>query len=207
MYIVAAAAAIAAVSTAWNLAADPPAAAPAGVPTRVAVVDIVKVFNEFDQIKVLNQKMSALEADLQAQDQKKNQEIESQRGAVKAFSPDSPQHKKANDDLRTMLVNYQVWKLEAQDRMSQNHLRWVNRTYESIRTQVAAVAKAKGFQVILTTQELDTSITDSKVMLKQIIERKVLYFDPVVDLTADVLAALNNAFAAAGGARSVDVDK
>lgn len=190
----------------WNRVADAQATSPPPA-CCVAVVDIVKVFNDFDQTKVLNQKMSALEADLQAQDQRKTQELETQKASLKAFAPGSAEYKKANDDLNRMMVEYQVWKLTKQQEMSEGHLRWVNRTYDSVEKQVSAIAKARGLQIVVTREDLDRSVSDSKVMLKQIVSRRVIYHDPSVDISDAVLAGLNEAFAKAGGAKSVEFDK
>ena len=187
-------------------AANPPAGgASATSPTRVAVIDIVRVFNEFDQTKVLNQKMSALENDLTNQDQKKNQELETQKAALKAYAPSSAEYKKQNDELKRMMVEYQIWKLSKQDEVAQAHLDWINKTYKKVEDQVGATAKAKNFQLVITRQELDTSITDSKVMLKQIIERKVIYSDASIDLTDEVLSSLNAQFSKDGGAKSITI--
>lgn len=192
----------------WNSAAERRATGAAGGDgTRVAVVDLVRVFNEFDQTKVLNQKMSALEDELRSEDQRRNQELDTQRNAVKAFAPDSAEFKKQNDAFRRLMVEYQVWKATEQDRVAQGHLRWVNRTYKMVEDEVAAVAKAKGFHLVITREDLDTTITDSKVMLKQIISRKVIYSEPGVELTDEVLTNLNAAFAKAGGAKSIDFNK
>lgn len=175
--------------------------------TRVAVVDLVRVFNEFDQTRVLNQKMSLLEDELRGEDQRKTAEIESQKNALNAFAPDSAEYKKQSEALKRLMIEYQVWKSMEQDRVAQAHLRWVNRTYRRVEEEVAAIAQARNFQLVITKEELDTSITDSKVMLKQIVGRKVLFADASVDLTDEVLARLNAAFQKAGGARAIDFNK
>ncbi|HOB75968.1 MAG TPA: OmpH family outer membrane protein [Phycisphaerae bacterium] len=192
----------------WNnVASGADRAANAEGATRVAVVDLVRVFNEFDQTKVLNQKMSALEDELRSEDQRKTAEIESQKNALKAFAPDSVEYKKQSEILKRLMIEYQVWKSMKQDHVADSHLRWVNRTYKRVEDEVAAIARARNFQLVITKEELDTSITDSKVMLKQIVGRKVLFSDASVDLTDEVLTRLNAAFQKAGGARSIDFNK
>lgn len=200
---------VALAAVAWDSAARGagPGAASAAGGTRVAVVDLVRIFNEFDQTKVLNQKMSALEDELRGDEQRKTAEIESQRNAVKAFAPDSAEYKKQNEILKRLMIDYQVWKNMKQEEVAAAHLRWINRTYKTVEDEVANIAKSQGFQLVITREELDTSINDSKVMLKQIVSRKVLFSDPSVDLTDEVLARLNAAFHKAGGAKTIDFNK
>jgi len=176
--------------------------------TRVAVVDLVTVFNEYELTKTLNERMSDLEASLRDQDQKKVAEIDAQTKAAQVFQPDSAEYVKANKELFELKVRYQVWKGSTQDEVGQKHLAWVNYTYSKVEAEVAAMAKARGFQLVVTREDLDTSVTDSKVMLKQIIGRKVIYSDQSIDLTKDVLTNLNNAFNQKdGGAKAIDFDK
>ena len=50
---------------------------------------------------------------------------------------------------------------------------------------------------------MDTSVTKPEALLQQIYNRKVVYSDASVDISAEVLATLNANFLKAGGARSV----
>lgn len=184
-----------------------PASPPAAGATRVAVVDLVRVFNEFEQTKVLNQKMAVLENELRTQDQKKSQEIDAARQGLQAFNPDSAEYFKKNQELMRLSVEHKVWQAMEQEKVANSHLRWVNKTYQSVEQEIAAVAKKRGCQLVITREDLDTTIKDSKAMLKQIIGRKVIYSDPSVELTDEVLVNLNAAFAKAGGANAIDFGK
>lgn len=62
--------------------------------------------------------------------------------------------------------------------------------------QVAAVAKAHGVELVLTREELDTpNTTDTtkqmQATLQQILNRKVVYSDPTLDVTDEVLKKLD----------------
>ena len=138
----------------------------------MAVVDLVTLFNDFEQTKVLNQKMSDLEQQLSDEDRTRSAKVDTLANALKGFVPDSADYKKRSDELFEEKVRYQVWKSSKQDELARAHLRWVNRTYEKVEKEVAAAAKAKGFQIVITKEELDKTVDDSKVMLKQIIGAK-----------------------------------
>jgi Skp family chaperone for outer membrane proteins len=172
--------------------------------THVAVVDLVTVFNDYELTKTLNERMTDLETELRNEDQKRVAEIDALTKATGAFNPGTAERTKADKDLFQKKVEYQVWKGTKQEDVGQQHLAWVNVTYAYVEAEVAAIAKARGIQLVITREELDTSITDSKVMQKQIVGRKVIYSDPSVDITKEVLDNLNSNFAKKlGGPKAV----
>ena len=71
--------------------------------------------------------------------------------------------------------------------------------------EIERVAKARGIQVVLTREQLKGDLPNSKALLAQILNIKVVYAEasPQVDVTEEILANLNAAFQKAGGAASV----
>lgn len=188
------------------------AAPEAGPGTKVAVIDLVKVFNEFEQTKVVNQKMAEHRSKLGAEDDRRSQEINAKKTALDGFTPDTADWHKRNKELQDLRFSYRVWQLTEQDGLAERHLTWVKRTYKMVTDEVAKIAQAHGVQLVVTREELDMPTnTDTKTMLeamfRQILSRKVVYSDPAIDLSNEVLGNLNTAFEKAGGAKSVDVTK
>ena len=182
-----------------------PAAAPAGG-TKVAVVDLVRVFNDFEQTKVLGLKMQEDTARVQDELHKKSDEIKAEQATLQRFAPDSADWYTRSKKLRQMQMEAEVYKALEGERIQADFLRWTKRTYKMATDETASVAKRKGFDLVITREELDMSVMDPEKLnqLKaQILNRKVVYHDPSVDLTEEVLASLNDAFAKAGGAASV----
>ncbi len=180
--------------------------------TRVAVIDLVRVFNEYEQTKVVNQKMQEHRTKLGQEDDKRAQEINAKRSALEGFTPDSADWYKRNEELKKLRFDYRVWQLTEQDELGEHHLRWVKKTYKQVTDEVAAVAKARGAQLVVTKEELDMPTNqDTKTMLeamfRQILNRKVVYAEPSIDISDQVLENLNAAFQKAGGAKTVDVTK
>lgn len=171
--------------------------------TQVAVVDLVTVFNEYELTKTLNERMTDLEAALRTEDQKWVADIDAATKSAAAFNPGTAERTQKDKDLFTKKVEYQVWKGTKQDEVGQQHLAWVTVTYAYVEAEVAAIAKARGIQLVITREDLDTSITDSKIMQKQIVGRKVIYSDPSVDITKVVLTNLNAGFQKNGGPKAV----
>lgn len=185
--------------------------APAGG-TRVAVVDLVRVFNEFKQTKALNQRMQDYRGKLGGDRDKRLKEIDAEKAALDAFTPDSSDWYKRNEALKKKRFEYEVWQALEMDQLAAHHLRWTKRTYQMVTDEIAAVAKSRGAQLVVTREELDTpNTTDSAKLLQaidqQILARKVVYSDPNIEVTEEVLANLNAAFEKAGGEKAIDVTK
>ena len=96
--------------------------------------------------------------------------------------------------------------------LGEHHLRWIKRTYQMVTDEVAAVAKSKGVELVVTREEMDTpNTTDtSKIMqatLQQILNRKVVYSDATLDITDEVLKRLDSGFEKRGGEKALDPKK
>jgi len=175
--------------------------------TRVGVVDLVYVFNQFDQTKTLNKLMSEDQDRIKREAGQKMQELGAEEQALKAFDPNSADFQKRKQEFTEKVIKARVWQGVEQERNADNHLRWLKRTYQSVTDEVARVAKAKGIDIVITREELNMDNVDSKTLYTQILNRKVVYSTPTVDLTQMVLTNLNAAFERAGGAGSLDLNK
>ena len=199
------------VSGTRSAARNDAAPAPSGG-TRVGVVDLVRVFNEFKQTKTLNQKMQDYRNKLGEDKDKRQQEINAERAALDAFSPDSADWFKRNESLKKKRFELEIWQAMESDQLTDHHLRWVKRTYEMVTKEVSEVARKRGLQLVVTREEMDTpSTTDTSKILQatfqQILNRKVVYSDAAIDVSDEVLANLNAAFEKAGGEKAIEVTK
>ena len=169
----------------------------------IGVVDLVKVFNDFEQTKALNAELDRYKLRLGKEQQDREEKLSVERDTLKGFAPDSAEYQKRSRALKKLIVDYQAWLTGERESLKDEHRRWIERTYGDITKAVAEVAKSKGLQLVLTREELETDVDDVTVLQKQILNRKVLYYDASMDISEAVLVALNDAFAKAGGANAV----
>ena len=120
--------------------AQTPGAAPG--PSRVAVVNLVRVFNEFEQTKVLNQKMQEHLDKLTAEAAKKAEAINVERDTLDAVAPNTAKWFTQSEKIQKMTIEARVWEEVAKGRIAQNHRRWVMLTYEALMTEIAAAEAA-----------------------------------------------------------------
>ncbi len=180
--------------------------------TKLAVVDLVRVFNDFKQTKTLNAKMFDIRKQLTDEADKRQQEINALREALDGFAPDSADYHQRSQDLMRKRVDLEVWQRIQLEELGSHHLRWIKRTYQMVTDEVAKVAKARGYDLVVTREEMDEpNTTDtSKLMqatMQQILNRKVVYSTPNIDITDEVLRSLDAEFDRRGGEKSLDPKK
>jgi Skp family chaperone for outer membrane proteins len=171
---------------------------------RVAVLDIVRVFDTFEQTQVLNRKIEEYKRSISQQADQKEQQIKADRASLDAFSQGSADWHKRSQDLKRKVFEYEVWKAMETEFVSKQHKYWLERTYETIMQEVERVAQRRGIDVVISQEELKTDIGDSKALLGQILNRKVLFASQSVDLSDEVLTNINNQFRQSGGESSIN---
>ena len=199
MLIVAGAACVWMASATMNLAGQQP---PTGG-TSVAVVNLVEIFNQFEQTKAVNEQVGRHRTQLGADAKAKQAKITGLREARDARNPNTKEWFAADKEFKKAQFEFGVWESIEKQSTIDAHQWWIKKTYNDITDEVGRVAKAKGYHVVLTEENLDDNSDDTTVLLRQIFNRKVIYSDSAIDLTDQVLANLNNAFKQAGGAATV----
>ncbi len=189
-----------------------PGANPPNPCSCIAVVDLVQVFNDFTQTKVVNRKMLEVRKKLSEEKDKRQADIDADKTALNAFNPNTADWFKRNQELKKKRIDFTVWQEMTLEELGEHHLRWTRRTYEMLIDEIAATAKKHGVQLVVTREELDMPDTaDTKTQMQaitqQIFNRKVVYSDPSLDLSAEVLANLNAAFEKNGGEKAIDPTK
>jgi len=190
----------------WSLAAADNSVAQSAAgkgPTRVGVLDLVRVFNEFEQTKVLNAEIDKYKAKLGEEKAQREEKIDTERKTLQTFAPDSADYQRRSKEVKKMMIEYRAWLESEQQNLTDEHRRWIERTYDMVTQTTAAVARSHSIEVVITKEELDKSVSDTTVLLKQILNRKVVYSSPDLDITDEVMKNLNDAFAKSGGVKSI----
>ena len=148
-------------------------ALPAAAEVKIGVVDIAKLFAESPQAKVVQE-------GLRAEFQPRLQQLVAQEQALKTrndkYQKDlatmaADQRTKAEKDLRDSAREIERKKAELQDDSNAKRQEEMNKLQRSLISEVREYAKAQNFDIVIA--------------------EGVIYATPTVDITAQVLAALN----------------
>lgn len=174
-----------------------PAAAPAAPTGRIAVCDIVDVFNNYQRAKDLTAQLNERRQAIKAESDKRNKAIDVLRQELEAYKKGSPKYKQTFSQITWQTIEAKAY-LQYQDALAlREHRQLTQEMYQEITKMIARVAKQRGFDLVLHREPEDLTTESTTEMLRQIHSRKVLYAAETLDVTESVLASLNQAYKAA----------
>lgn len=180
----------------------PPSAAP---PCCVAVIDFVRIFNECDQIKDLNDVLRKQEVDVQTEAKQRQKVIEDKQIELSAFKPGTPDYQSRRKDLIRLGTEANIWLKVAEQDLEAQKFDWTKVVYESATRAVADLSRERGYQIVLQYKEFSPDDTDQTLatIRRMIQDRAVVHADPSIDVTNEIIKRLNAEYAAAGGKKQL----
>ncbi|HEX3358230.1 MAG TPA: OmpH family outer membrane protein [Tepidisphaeraceae bacterium] len=170
-------------------------ALPAMAQIKIATVNAARVFNEIQETKDLKTKMENDQKTLQAQDLDKKTKVKDLQSARDALKADSPQYAKANQDLMQAAVDYEVWQRVQGANIQRDQKQQMLNIFNKITSAVGDVAAQKGLDLVIAEQKPDIPENIDQVNVDQlrllINQRNVLFSTPAVDISSDVIAAMD----------------
>ncbi len=188
----------------WRNASAATDATKADVP--IGVVDMVKVFNENDQWKAINTGLTRKRQGQDAEAEKFKEQIAAKQKQLDAYHPDSPDWLKCSEELLSLNTKAEVWARLEKARTERMKKQWVEKNYADVTKAIADVAKKRGLAIVFTREEIEPNTEDSARLFAQIINRKVVYHEPGLEITQDVLKKVNDEFKLAGGEGSLKIE-
>jgi Skp family chaperone for outer membrane proteins len=198
--LTAAGAMIATLSLKPSIAQDKPAApttAPAAAeaqPARIAVCDLLTLLKNYDRGNDSKKELNARMVRIKAEADKRGEEIKKIEASLEDLKTGSKEYDAQLNKMTELAINQQAY-VNFQDEMAKRDTyRYTKEIYQEVLDGVEKVAKEKGYQLVLfKSPNLVTQKYDE--LLEQIARRKVLYSDPALDITDDVLKRINRDYA------------
>ncbi len=170
------------------------AARPAQAQTKVAVINVEEVFAKYRRPAVLEEEIRARQKGFVDEADQRRQAIDRKRQALQAYKPGTPDHDAKAREIRRDEIEFQVWRTLGEEEIKLQHKNSFRLIYDDVRAGVAALAKERGIDLVLTYDTLTDEAPDSQSLRQQILLQKVIYWSPHVDITADVIERINATF-------------
>lgn len=171
-------------------------ARPAGAPSRVGVVDVVQVFNEFQKQRDLTEEMNTLRVQLEEENKQRRQRIDASQAELDRLSRDDPTFTTRSHDLLKLQIDYKNWLDLKQADMTREIGLWSIAIYKDIRKTIEQIAARDGFELVIYKGQFEEVSLDPEQVKEQIRSLQVLYASPTADLTAAVTEKLNTDYRA-----------
>jgi len=158
---------------------------------RVVCLDVIKIFNEYQRHKDLDEELRAAKEDMRNEAERRVGQIDSLQATLDAMSPDDPTLLRRHREMLQLQLDYKNWSDLMQAEMAREIGVWNKRTYAEVLAVVEELAQREGFDVALYKSSPELLGFDPEAIQEQIRLRKLLYSNPEVDITQTVLDALN----------------
>ena len=168
--------------------------APAAAPTRVAVVDVQKIFRSMDEQSGVNAELTQQAERLQREEQEKVSAVKSRQADADLLSKESDAYRQALGDIERMTIELQVWRQFMQRKLEQERTLRVQDLYNKILGGIDRLAQREGYDLVLQKDTQDFRPENQQQLTAMILGRKVLYASDKLDITDAVTQMLNNEF-------------
>jgi Skp family chaperone for outer membrane proteins len=180
------------------------AAAKAQEAAKVGIVNPAAVFAQMQETKDLKQKLENDRKALEQEVQSRQGKVKDLQGARDMLKADSPQYQDADKAFMQAAIEFDTWSKITQAQLQGQQKQQMKILFDKIVTATTQVAQRKGLDLVLADQrpELPENLAAINVdQLRAILNgRNVLYSTPRVDISNDVVAALDAQYRAGGGA-------
>jgi Skp family chaperone for outer membrane proteins len=163
---------------------------------RIACVDVVQVFNEFQRQKDLTEEMKELQDKLTDENKQRRQKIDALQAELDKLDPDDATYVTRMREMLAMQIDYKNWVDLKQADMSREIGVWSVRIYKEIVKAVAELAKRDGYDLVLYRGQFEPTSMEPDQVKEQIRSNHLLYANPSIDITQVVTDKLNKDYRA-----------
>jgi Skp family chaperone for outer membrane proteins len=164
-------------------------------PAVLVTVDLERVFNNLDEREAADVELQRLAEQLQSQGNRRAEEIDGIREDLEIYTPGSDEHQEMLTKLAMTSHDYRAFVEFSRMRIDASKAVTMRRIYSSIKAAVEREAQAKGYDVVFVNDSLAPLPTADEVETsRQISARRMLYSNPQLDITQDIITRMNNEF-------------
>jgi Skp family chaperone for outer membrane proteins len=160
-------------------------------PSKVAIVDVTKVLQNSKKHKQWQGKMTKEEEQMKAEFEKAKKEMEVLQANLNLLKSGSKDY---IDVMREFLDKKGL--LDAKDKFYQEKInaemqQWTESLYTQMLDITGKIAQKKGLDIVLAQEQLDLPSANLRDFMLSMRTKKVLYCNAQLDITDEVLAALD----------------
>jgi len=162
---------------------------------RVAVVDMSEVFDSYEHSKDAQQRLRKRQEEIKGKLKLMRDKIEALNAELANFDPNSKDYLTRQDELTKLSVEFEVTRRVEVKKASREMRTNYENIYKEMITAIESIGEELGYDLVLYRDELMIRAQDElSVVRDKILQRKVLYANPRIDLTDQVIRHLNGAY-------------
>jgi Skp family chaperone for outer membrane proteins len=166
------------------------AKAPTG-PTKIALVSVKTVFQNCKKNKEYKDKMNAEQDKVFAELKKVDADIKAIQADLDTRKANSEDYLKLVKEITEKKAFLEGQKQYYQEQFKVKDQMWTEKTYVEVLNTVGRIAKQKGYDLVLEKDEVELPAASATELMLIIRTHKVLYYSEDLDITSEVLAAVD----------------
>ncbi|MBN2511434.1 MAG: OmpH family outer membrane protein [Sedimentisphaerales bacterium] len=160
-------------------------------PAKIAVVDVTKVLQNSKKHKAWQEKMTAEEITMKAEFQKDKKTLEALQANMDLLKPGTKDYVDAMKDFLDKKGLLEAKDKFYQEKVNMEMQQWTENLYTQMLTLIQEIAQKKGVDIVLAQEQLDLPSPSLRDFMLSIRTKKVLYCGDQVDITEEVMSALD----------------
>jgi Skp family chaperone for outer membrane proteins len=182
---------------------EPSPAMQSAAPTKMAVVDLMKVLKSTDDGAKWNVHINDLQRAIDEETQSRRDDLKRLEEEVKKETDTAKKDAMTDELLRKSLLSEEWLKLKRNELDRERSLHW-QAIYRSLRAEAKAVATQNGIDLVVIDDAMDELSIDDRAnqsresqAFAQMLSIQVLFASDAIDITDQVITRMNNAASAA----------
>jgi Skp family chaperone for outer membrane proteins len=168
----------------------------------VATVNLPVVLEGLNQRADAESELRTLADEIRVERDRRESELDDLTNQRKdEVDPDRQAELEEQIALKTL--NYQAWLRFTSDKLDVERALLMQSLYRSIQASIKTMSEAEGFDLVLLSEGSDELVVNPEAQVsreaqirQQMSMRRVVYSNPAVDITDDLVARMNNAYLA-----------
>lgn len=173
-----------------------------GAPTSVVTVNVVRVLEGLDERAMAEADFVSMAETILATDETKQQELEGLRERLLELpESDVDGRRSMRNELELGLLEFQGWRQFKTEQVDIEKSLLLRNIYQHIQKAINDLCQAEGYDIVIVDDSGDQLLINPQVQAsremqikQQLSSRRLIYVNPSVDITNDVIARMNNAF-------------
>jgi Skp family chaperone for outer membrane proteins len=167
-------------------------ATPAPASSTLAVVDVVKIFDNYQKVRDFDAEIRKMNADYQNQDDAMAKQLEAMEKEVKDLAPGSLRADELMEKAGQIGMQRQMAQKTNEGRIARKRYQLSEDAYGELLKVIEALGRERGYDAILANDPFSPG--GKRDPYRQIELKKVLYVRASLDVTDEVLKRLNAAY-------------
>lgn len=167
-----------------------------GTPTAVAVVEVQRVIDNLKEKQSIEASLQQNNDRVQKEKQEAEQKIKQMQEELGLLTPGTDNFRKKQEQIEEAVISLNARLQFENQKIQRERGIQIEGLYQKMTRAIGDVAKTNGYQLVLFSEGPPEFRFENTQQLTTLIQlRKVLYFDPSLDITEQVTQKMNNDFA------------